>query len=82
MVVFIEIMAQPDQRFLHTPVVFQVDLFVLNRAPEPLQPDIIEAAAPTVHANRDALRQEPSGESQTGELAALVGVENLRLGLP
>jgi hypothetical protein len=56
----------------------QVDRFVLERAPQPLDEDVVHAAAPSIHGDRDLRRFKNAGESEAGELAALIGVEDFR----
>ena len=58
--------------------VVQVDHLVFERAPQPLDEDVVHAAAPAVHGDRDACILERAGEVEAGKLAALVGVEYLR----
>ena len=58
-------------------VCLQVHLLVLDAAPQPFHEDVVHAPAPAVHAHLNALRQQHAGEGLTGELAALVGVEDL-----
>ncbi len=57
----------------------QVDRLVFERPPEPLDEDIVHAAAPAVHGDRHACVLEHIGEVGAGKLAALVGVEDLGL---
>ena len=53
----------------------QIDGLVFERAPQPLNEDVVQVPAPAVHRDPDAdLPQEP-GEGEAGELAALVGIE-------
>ena len=56
----------------------QVDRLVLERPPEALDEDVVHAAAPAVHGDGDIRVLERAGEVAAGELAALVGVEDLR----
>src|SRR6266481_3815497 len=56
----------------------QVNLFVFEAAPQPLDEDIVHAAPLAIHANRDLVPAQHPGEVVAGELAALVGVEDLR----
>lgn len=56
----------------------QIDLLVFHRAPQALDNDIVAPRAPTVHADGNFLAQQHADEGQAGELAALIGVENLR----
>ena len=58
-------------------VCLQVHLLVLDAAPQPFHEDVVHAPAPAVHAHLNALRQQHAGEGLAGELAALVGVEDL-----
>src|SRR3954464_288873 len=57
----------------------QVDLLILHRAPQPLDEHVVTPGAATIHADGDAVLQQQAGEVCAGELAALVGVEDLRL---
>ena len=56
----------------------QVDGLVFERAPEALDEDVVHAPAPAVHGDGDAGVFEGGGELEAGELAALVGIEDLR----
>ena len=56
----------------------EVDLLVFDRAPEPLDEDVVAPRSLAVHADGDGLRQQQAGELGAGELAALVRVEDLR----
>ena len=46
----------------------QVNRFVLEGAPEPLDEDVVHASAPTVHGDRDIGILEHTGEAKAGEL--------------
>ncbi len=61
----------------------QVDFFIFDRLPEPLDKDIIApilvfGCAFAVHGDFDVVLVQDRDEGITGELAALVGVEYLR----
>src|SRR5215213_2919813 len=56
----------------------QVDLFVLDRSPEALDEDVVAPSTLAVHADRDPVPGQHAGEYLAGELAALIGVEDLR----
>jgi len=60
----------------------QVDRLVLERAPQPLDKDIVHEPAPIIHRDVDAGLLQSPGEGKAGELAALVGVEDLRHAMP
>src|SRR5205807_6513678 len=55
----------------------EVDLFVFEAAPQPLDEDVVHAAALAVHTDHDPVPLQVAGEVVAGELAALVGIENL-----
>ncbi len=59
-------------------VAAQVDLVVLDRAPEPFDENIIETPALAVHRELHAAGEQWLGEFCRGELATLVSVENFR----
>jgi hypothetical protein len=74
-----EIIFQSGFGLLRTLVVPEIDLLVLDRAPEALDEDVVEGAAATVHADCDPACCETAGELGARELAPLVRVEDLRL---
>jgi hypothetical protein len=55
-----------------------MDLFVFDRAPEPLDEDVVAPRSLAVHADRDGVVEQHAGECGAGKLTALVGIENLR----
>jgi len=56
----------------------EIDFLVFQAAPEPFNKHIIHPAALAVHADSNALVLEDIGKAFTGELAALVTVEDIR----
>ena len=60
--------------FGHCRISMKVDLFVFETAPQPLDKDVVHAAAFAVHADRDAMPLQGTGKIVTGELGALVGI--------
>src|SRR5204863_9017474 len=50
----------------------------LSTAPQPLDEDVVHAPALAVHADGDPVPLEGAGKVVAGELAALVGIEDLR----
>jgi hypothetical protein len=63
-------------------VVFDVNVFVFDGPPEPLNEDIIKDASPAIHADLNISGSQFAGKIVGGELNTLVGVENLGLCLP
>src|SRR5580704_18401448 len=56
----------------------EVDLLVFKAAPQPLDEDVVNVAALAIHADGDRVALQGVGEIIAGELAALVGIEDLR----
>ncbi len=56
----------------------QVDHLVFERTPQQLDKNGVHAPAPPLHRDADAGRLQTPGEGEAGDLAALVGVEDLR----
>ena len=48
----------------------EVDLFVFETAPQPLDKDVVHAPPLAIHADRDLMPFQGAGEIVTGELAA------------
>jgi len=55
----------------------QVDFLVLDTAPQALDEHVVHPSSPAVHADPHALCQQRFGEVLGGELATLIGVEDL-----
>src|SRR5258708_2279128 len=66
-VVEVQIPADRSARFAD--VGPQIDLLVFDRAPEPLNEDVVAPRAPAIHADRDGVVEERAGEVDAGELA-------------
>src|ERR1700676_4519608 len=86
-VVEVQIPAERSTRLADAVVSPQIDLFVFDRAPEPLDEHVVAPCAFAIHADRDGVSEQQAsellaGELLAGELAALVGVENLGLAVP
>jgi len=79
---FLVVMGKPDcQVFEKLSSIFiclKVDPLVFQGAPETLDEDVVLEAPPAVHADPDIPCLENRGESFTGKLASLVGIEDLR----
>src|SRR6516165_4917926 len=55
----------------------EVDLLVFEAAPQPLDKDVVHAATLAVHADHDLMGLQNAGEVLAGELATLVGIDDL-----
>ena len=58
---------------------FIIDVFVLDRAPETLDEDVVKGAPAPVPADANTRGFQRTSEGVRRELRALVGVEDLRL---
>ena len=63
-------------------IALQVDVLVLERAPQPFDEHVVHPAAAAVHRDAQSGGDQHPGERSAGELAALVGVEDLRSAEP
>ena len=70
----------PDDPFGQKAVgdVIQIDRLVFERPPQPLDEDIVHTPAPSIHGYRDLHVLENAGKLEAGELAALIGIEDVR----
>ena len=75
MVVEVDPSADAGPGFAAVGVGFQMDFLIFDRAPQPLDEDVVHEAAASVHRDRDPGRFQFAGERRAGELCALVGVE-------
>jgi hypothetical protein len=76
-----EVTGDRRPRLGHGIVGLEVNLLVLDGAPEPLHKHIIAPCASAVHADGDSVVGQQAGERGAGELAALISVEDLRLAM-
>ena len=77
-IVEIQIAADGSSRDAYAVVGVKVDLLVFDRFPDALDEDIVAPSALAIHADGDIAGRQSAREGLTRELAALVGVENLR----
>src|SRR5215203_6165123 len=57
---------------------FQIHLLVFDAAPQALDKDVVAPGSLDVHADRDLVLEQHTGEVVAGELTALIRVEYLR----
>ena len=53
-----------------------VDLFPLDRPPEPFYKDVVQGTPAPIHADLHSLLLQPTGKLQTGKLCPLIGIED------
>jgi len=59
-------------------MVRQIQIFILDGAPQSFDKDVIKDPPPSIHADLHPSRQQPTRESTTGKLTSLITVEDLR----
>src|SRR6516165_9797611 len=64
--------------FVNSRISMEVDLFVFEAAPQPLDKDVVHAPALAIHADHDPVPFQGAGKVVAGELAPLVGIEDFR----
>jgi hypothetical protein len=60
----------------------QIDFFVFDALPEPFHEDVIPPAPLAIHADLYAMGFQKTSKLEAGELAALIGVEDVRFAIP
>ena len=74
-----KVVTQTQKQLAHRGIAFEVNVLVLDVAPQPLDKDVVKSAATPVHADGDALALEYASEVRAGELRALVTVKYVGL---
>jgi hypothetical protein len=77
-----EILRQPCLQLHQRAVASEVHILVLHRSPQALDEDVVQCAPTTIHTDRDAMLLEQARKAITGELRALIRVEDPRHLLP
>src|SRR3954454_10302545 len=70
--------SDPHLGLLPVGIALQIDVLVLQRPPQAFDEDVIHPAAATIHRDPDSGRRQHAREGGAGELASLVGIEDLR----
>ena len=71
-----QITADQDASVADTVIGSEIDLLVFDRAPQPLDKDIVAPGASAVHADSNAGLGQHFGEGKARELRSLVGIED------
>jgi hypothetical protein len=80
-VVEVEIAMQACFQRRHHVIVHEIEMLVLDRAPQPFDKDIVQGSASTIHADSDLGPFQDIGEFRRRELGTLISIEDLRLAL-
>lgn len=77
-IIEIQVPTERGARLADAAIIAQMDLLILDRFPDSLDEDVVAPRALAVHADRDLVGDQHAGEIGAGELASLIGIENLR----
>jgi len=80
-IIELEVAGKTHPRLARCGVLVEIDFLVFDRAPQAFGKDIIQGAAPPIHADAHACRFHEPDVLRTGKVAALVAIQNLRRGL-
>src|SRR3978361_1279781 len=77
----VEVEVAPDRcaRLGRCVVSPEINLLVFDATPQPLDKDVVPPSPFAVHADGDPVFDQDASEFRAGELAALIGVEDIRL---
>ena len=78
LVIETEILRYSPSKVRNHPIIFEIDVFVLDRAPQPLDKNAVKDASPAIHADLHPGGLPLGRERLTSELGPLVGIEDLR----
>jgi len=78
MVVEVEVVMQSRFQLWDRVILHEVDVLVLDRAPQALDENVVQGSAPAVHAHLDAGSLQDADELDGRELRTLIGVEDSR----
>src|SRR5215469_18645682 len=76
-VVELEIGGDTAPRLSDVLISVEINLLVLEAAPQPFHEDVVGKPAAAVHADRNPVGAQQRSEAIVGELAALIGIEDL-----
>ena len=73
-----EVGGQPGRELSNQRIIHQIDVFVLDGAPEAFDKDVVKEAPAAIHADAHTGGGQMGGEGLGGELDALIRVEDFR----
>ena len=76
-IIELDVLMQTPPQLGHRFVVVEIDVLILQCAPEALDEDVVEDPTTTIHADTDLLVGQTTGKIMGSKLRSLVGVENL-----
>jgi len=80
LVVKSQIRTNPAASLRDLSIIPDVNVFVLQRSPQPFDENIVERPTSTIHADANRRGFQSLRKITAGKLSTLVGVEDLRLG--
>ena len=77
-VIEVEIAPQALLQCRHGRILFQINVFIFDAAPQAFIENVIKGASPSIHTDLNACYFERIGKGMRRELDALIGVEDFR----
>jgi ubiquinone/menaquinone biosynthesis C-methylase UbiE len=77
----LKVLSQAGDCFVDAQIVRQVNMLVFDGAPQAFDKDIVQRSAFSIHADGNPLIRQSARERLACELCALIGIEDLRLGI-
>ena len=74
-----KVIGQAGDEGWHGRIFLQVNVLVLDAAPQALDKNVIQSPASPIHTDPNVGSIQETGKGQRRELSTLIGVENLRL---
>ena len=74
-----KILLQSQTSFQHVLIGIKINILLLDASPQPFHEDIVQIPSASVHADSDIVRFQYTRKLRTGEVAALIGIENVGL---
>lgn len=76
-----KILLQSRSSFQHVLIRIEIDILLLDASPQPFHEDIVQIPSASVHADSDIMRLQYTRKLRTGEVTALIGIEDVGLRL-
>src|SRR5258707_10287698 len=74
--------ADAPARLDHRAIRLDENLLIFQAPPQPLDEDVVQIAAPPIHADPNLSPRQLTNKIRAGELRTLIGVEYFRLAMP
>ena len=73
-----KIFLQSQTSFQYVLVLIEIDILLFDAPPQSLDKDIVQAPTATIHTDPNLIRFQYTRKPRTGEMTALIGIEDVR----